>query len=49
VGKAAIDAKMALQELQTRQLYRSTHHFNQYVSERFGWFKEEIYPEGADL
>ncbi len=47
----SIDAMIALRELQTRQLYRSTVHqcFNQYVSERFGWSKEEIYPEAADL
>ena len=45
VEEASIDAMIALRELQTRQLYRSTHQcFNQYVSERFGWFKEEIYP-----
>ncbi len=45
VESASIDLKMALQELQTRQLYRSTHQcFNQYVSERFGWSREEIYP-----
>jgi hypothetical protein len=50
VKEASIDLKMALRELQTRQLYRSTHQcFNQYVRERFGWSKEEIYPEGADL
>ena len=47
---ASIDVKMALRELQTCQLYRSTHqYFNQYVSERFGWSKEEILPEAADL
>ena len=46
VESASIDAKNALQELQTRQLYRSTHQFfNQYLRERFGWFKEEIHPE----
>ena len=45
VESASIDAMIALRELQTRQLYRSTHEcFNQYVSERFGWSKEEIYP-----
>ncbi len=50
VESASIDVLMALQELQTRRLYRSTHEcFNQYVSERFGWSKEEIYPEAADL
>ena len=50
VEEATIDAKMALQELQNRQLYRSSHqYFNQYVSERFGCSKEEIYPESADL
>lgn len=47
---AISEAKMILRELQTRQLYRSTHHcFNQYLSERFGWCKEEIYPEAANL
>ena len=50
VEEASIDAKTALQELQTRQLYRSTHQsFNQYLKERFGWFKEEIYLEASDL
>ncbi len=50
VESASIDAKIALRELQTRQLYRSTHQcFSQYVNERFGWSKEEIYPETADL
>ena len=50
VEEATIDAKMALQELQNRQLFRSTHEcFNEYVSERFGCSKEEIYPEAADL
>jgi hypothetical protein len=50
VEEASKDAKIALRELQTRQLYRSTHQcFSQYVRDRFGWFKEEIYPEGADL
>ena len=50
VEEASGDAKMALQELQTRQLYRSTHQcFHQYLRERFGWYKEEIYPEPADL
>lgn len=50
VEEASTDAIIALQELQTRRLYRSTHEcFNQYVSERFGWSKEEIYPEAADL
>ena len=45
VESASIDVLMALQELQTRQLYRSTHQcFSQYVNERFGWSKEEIYP-----
>ena len=45
VEEASTDAKMALRELQARQLYRSTHQcFNQYVSERFCWSKEEIYP-----
>ena len=49
VESASIDAKVALQELLNRQLYRSTHEcFNQYVSERFGWSKEEIYPEACD-
>lgn len=49
VESASIDAKIALRELQTRQLYRSTHQcFSQYVNERFGWSKEEIYPEPAD-
>lgn len=48
VESASIDAKTALQELQTRQLYRSTHQcFSQYLRERFGWSKEEIYPESA--
>lgn len=47
---ASGDAKMALQELHFRQLYRSTHQcFHQYLKERFGWSKEEIYPEPADL
>ena len=50
VESASIDVLMALRELQNRQLYRSTHQcFSQYVSERFGWFKEEIYPEASDL
>ena len=50
VEEASIDVKMALWELQNRQLYRSTHQcFSQYVSERFGWSKEEIYPAAADL
>lgn len=50
VKGALSEAKTALQELQTRRLYRSTHQcFSQYLSERFGWVKEEIYPEGADL
>ena len=50
VESASIDAKIALQELLNRQLYRSTHQcFSQYVNERFGWSKEEIYPETADL
>ena len=45
---AISEAKMAWRELQSRQLYRSTHHcFNQYLRERFGWCKEEIYPEAA--
>ena len=45
VEKAYTELKIALRELQTRQLYRSTHQcFSQYVSERFGWSKEEIYP-----
>ncbi len=46
VKGAVSEAKMALQELQARQLYRSTVHqcFNQYVNERFGWSREEIYP-----
>ncbi len=48
VESASIDVKMALWELQNRQLYRSTHQcFSQYVSERFGWSKEEIYPASA--
>lgn len=42
-------AKMALRELQNRQLYCSTHQcFSQYLNERFGWVKEEIYPEVSD-
>ena len=50
VEKAYTELKIALRELQTRQLYRSTHQcFSQYVSERFGWSKEEIYPAAADL
>lgn len=50
VEEASIDAKTALRELQTRQLYRSTHQcFNQYLRERFGWSKEEIYPQATDL
>lgn len=45
VEKAYTELKIALRELQTRQLYRSTHQcFSQYVNERFGWSKEEIYP-----
>ena len=49
VEKAYTELKIALRELQTRQLYRSTHQcFSQYVNERFGWSKEEIYPEPAD-
>ena len=48
--EAFSEAAMALRELQARRLYRSTHQcFRQYLRERFGWFKEEIYPEGADL
>lgn len=50
VKGAVSEAKMALQELQARRLYRSTHQcFDQYLSDRFGWVKEEIYPQGADL
>lgn len=50
VKGAVSEAKMALQELQARRLYRSTHQcFNQYLSDRFGWVKEEIYPQEADL
>ena len=50
VKSASIDVKIALRELQNRQLYRSIHqYFNQYVSERFGCSKEEIYPAAADL
>ena len=45
---AISEAKMVLRELQSRQLYRSTHHcFSQYLRERFGWCKSEIYPEAA--
>lgn len=45
VEEASTDVKMALQELQIRKLYCSTHQcFSQYVSERFCWSKEEIYP-----
>ena len=50
VEEASGDAKMALQELQSRQLHRSTHQcFHQYLRDRFGWSKEEIYPEPSDL
>ena len=50
VAEASTDAKMALQELQIRKLYHSTHQcFNQYVSDRFGRFKEEIYPVNTEV
>lgn len=47
---AFAEALTALRELEACQLYRSTHQcFSQYLSERFGWFKEEIYPSRAEL
>ncbi len=45
IEEASSEAMEALRELRERRLYRSTHHrFKQYLSARFGWSTEEIYP-----
>ncbi len=44
IAEASSEAVEALLELRERRLYRSTHHrFEQYLSDRFGWWAEEIY------
>ena len=46
IEEASNDAMMALRELYERRLYRNTHHqFEHYLSDRFGWSAEEIYPD----
>ena len=46
IEAASSEAMMAIRELGERRLYRNTHHrFDQYLSDRFGWTAEEVYPD----
>ncbi len=45
IEEASSEAMVALRDLCERRLYRNTHHgFDQYLSDRFGWTAEELYP-----
>lgn len=45
IEEASSEAMTAIRELCERRLYRNTHHqFEQYLSARFGWTAEELYP-----
>jgi len=45
IQEATSEAMAAIRELCERRLYRNTHHrFDQYLSDRFGWTAEELYP-----